>query len=360
MSKQNAKILLMCTAATLAFGLYGLVAITFMVLLSRQIVGKDSQDKHGINRSESSRLGGLAITLLVVTYMAGLTILTPFIPTIVHSEIDLGVWLVVLVCTALGLTEDFSTDFLTPFLRLFVIFIAFGFFYWQWPEAIPKSIGVPLLDHAFGVPALAWCVSVLFCVGFINAFNMSDGANGLIPGIAVIWAVIFWLENGRPIEAVLLFSIATFLILNVISGWFFLGDAGSYGIGSLVALTGLRGVADGDFSAWFMASLLVYPCVDFIVSILRRLRGGRSPFMPDNDHLHNWLHRYFSSRIRSRVMANSLTGLSISIGTSGLVFLIYVQGWWAITSHQWAYVFGTQCLVYAVLRQALNQSGYSR
>ena len=360
MSKQNAKILLMCTTATLAFGLYGLATITFMVLLSRQILGKDSQDKHGINLSESSRLGGLAITLLVLTYMAGLTILTPFIPTALHSDIDLGVWLVVLVCTALGATEDFSTDFLTPLLRLFLKFVVFGFFYWQFPEAIPESIGMPLLDYAFGVPAFAWCVSVLFCVGFINAFNMADGANGLIPGIAGIWAVIFYLENGLPIEAVLLFCIAIFLIVNVISGWFFLGDAGSYGIGALVALTGLRGVADGDFTAWFMASLLVYPCVDFIVSILRRLRQRRSPFMPDNDHLHNWLYRYFSSRIRSQVLANSLTGLSISIGTSGLVFLIYIQGWLAITSHQWLYVFGAQCLAYAVLRRALNQTGYSR
>jgi UDP-GlcNAc:undecaprenyl-phosphate GlcNAc-1-phosphate transferase len=360
MSKQNTKILLMCAIAMLAFGLYGLVAMTFMVLLSRQIVGKDSQDKHGINHSESSRLGGFAITLLVSTYMVGLTTLTPFIPTMVHSEIDLSLWLVVLVCTTLGLTEDVSADFLTPLLRLIVIFIVFGFFFWQWPEAIPESIGVPLLDYAFGVPVLAWCVAVLFCVGFINAFNMSDGANGLIPGIAVIWAVIFYLENSRPIEAVLLFSVATFLIFNVISGWFFLGDAGSYGLGAIIALTGLRGVADGDFSAWFMASLLVYPCIDFIVSIFRRLREGRSPFMPDNDHLHNWLHRYFSSRIRSRVVANSLTGLSISIGTSGLVFLLYNHGWWAITSHQWAYLFGAQCLAYAVLRQALKQFGYSR
>ncbi len=359
MTKDNIKILLMCTIAMLTFGLSGLAAMVFMVLLSRQVVGKDSQDKHGISRSESSRLGGLSILMLVMVYMVGLAAVTPYVPSVLQSELELNFWLVVVICTALGLTEDFSADFLTPSLRLLAKFVVFGFFYWQWPEAIPLSIGVPFLDYAFGVPILAWCLAVLFCVGFINAFNMSDGANGLISGIAVIWATIFFFENGRPIEAVLLFSLSMFLILNVISGWFFLGDAGSYGLGAVIALSGLRGVADGDFSAWFMAALLIYPCVDFITSIVRRLRDGRSPFSPDNDHLHNWLHKYFSTYVRSRVLANSLTGLSISVGTSGLVLLIYMQGWWAITSHHWAYLFVAQCFAYAGLRQVLKRFGYS-
>ena len=183
----------------------------------------------------------------------------------------------------------------------------------QWPEAFPGSIGVPLL---------AWCMAVLSCFGFFIAFNMSEGANGLIPGVAFAWAMIF-LENGRPIDTVLLFSLSIFLIFNVISGWFFLGGAGSYGLGIIIALSGLRGVADGDFSAWFMASLLVDPCLDFVASISRRLRDGRSPYSPDTDHLPNWLYRSFSSRFRSQPLANSLTGLSISTGAirDGSVYL---------------------------------------
>ena len=39
-----------------------------------------------------------------------------------------------------------------------------------------------------------------------------------------------------------------FLIFNVISGWFFLGDTGSYGLGAIILGYGLNGVAAENFS----------------------------------------------------------------------------------------------------------------
>ena len=59
---------------------------------------------------------------------------------------------------------------------------------------------------------------------------MADGANGLIPGVATIAFGLLFLEYGRPAEGVLFFVCLMFLIFNVVSGWFFLGDMGSYGL----------------------------------------------------------------------------------------------------------------------------------
>jgi hypothetical protein len=56
--------------------------------------------------------------------------------------------------------------------------------------------------------------------------------------------------------------------------------------------------------------------------------GGRSPFSPDNEHLHNRFFRQASSYIDNSVVANSLTGLLISGATSGVAVLGFLKVWW--------------------------------
>jgi UDP-N-acetylmuramyl pentapeptide phosphotransferase/UDP-N-acetylglucosamine-1-phosphate transferase len=186
----------------------------------------------------------------------------------------------------------------------------------------------------------------VFAVGFINALNMADGANGLVPGIALASFAVFFMEYGRPMDGALMFACSIFFIFNVISGWYFLGDTGSYGLGAILLGYGLLGVADGDFSAGFMAALFCYPCVDFMVSVIRRFRAGRSPFSADNGHLHNRLHQLIRLRVRSSMMANSFTGLIISGLTSGAVLLIYVVGLLPPDSDLWCIAFVVECLIY--------------
>jgi UDP-N-acetylmuramyl pentapeptide phosphotransferase/UDP-N-acetylglucosamine-1-phosphate transferase len=139
-----------------------------------------------------------------------------------------------------------------------------------------------------------------------------------------------------------------FLIFNVISGWFFLGDTGSYGLGAIILGYGLNGVAAGDFSIWFMVALLAYPCLDFVGSVVRRVRMGQSPFAADNGHLHNHLHHRLKLALRSKVMANSLTGLLISGCTSGLVMAGYVGGWRTANSGDWVWVFVIEVAIYVI------------
>ena len=57
--------------------------------------------------------------------------------------------------------------------------------FFLWPGLVPCcDRRIPGLDQALQIPIVAWSVVTIFCVGFINAFNMADGANGLVPGIA--------------------------------------------------------------------------------------------------------------------------------------------------------------------------------
>ena len=354
-NKFQAKIVLMCLCAGVSYGLAGIGVILLMTFMSRLSIGRDSAASHGISASDSSRLGGAAIALIFGAYFIGLVLLTPYAPSVVSLEREMYLWLAIFICVFLGLAEDIKADFLTPFLRLMTKFAVWGWFFWLWPDLIPKQLGIMGLDDLLQVPLLAWLLTTTFCVGFINAFNMADGANGLVPGIAFAAFVIFFLEYGRPIDGILMFACTMFLLFNIISGWFFLGDTGSYGLGAIILGYGLIGVIEGGFSIWFMLALVAYPCLDFVASITRRLASGRSPFVADDGHLHNHLHRKLKPVFSSKVMANSVTGLLISGCTAGLALLGYITSWRAADSPDWLWVFVAEAGLYLLVMRWLKQ-----
>ena len=346
LSKTCSKIALMCLIAGVLYGLAGVGVILLMTLMSFLSVGRTVPVSHGISVVESSRLGGLAIGILFCAYVIGLTFLSHYTPGAIRLERELYLWLAILACALLGFAEDLKPDFLGPVLRLAAKFVVLGSLLWAWPELVPAKLGFIGVDALLQFPLLAWALTTVFCVGFINAFNMADGANGLVPGIAAVVCTIFFMEYGRPADGILMFICTMFLIFNVISGWFFLGDTGSYGLGAIILGYGLNGVAAGDLSIWFMVALLAYPCLDFVGSVVRRVRMGQSPFAADNGHLHNHLHQRLKLALKSKVMANSFTGLFISGCTSGLVMAGYAAGWRAANSGDWVWVFAFEFVMY--------------
>ena len=133
------------------------------------------------------------------------------------------------------------------------------------------------------------------------------------------------------------------------SGRLFLGDAGAYGVGAAMLLTGLTAFSEGVVSLSFLAVLFFYPCVDFSASLIRRRINGQSVTAPDNDHLHNRVNAYFKSVFKSKNMANSATGLSIAAGSSGVALVGYVGELAPLSSSLWFFVFLVQCGLYSLI-----------
>jgi UDP-N-acetylmuramyl pentapeptide phosphotransferase/UDP-N-acetylglucosamine-1-phosphate transferase len=255
-------------------------------------------------------------------------------------------WIAVLFMAVLGLSEDIKADLLSPTVRLAAQLVFMGGILFAADAYIPDSLGLPVFDYLLSIPLISWVICTIFAVGFVNAVNMADGANGLIPGITFAAFFVFASETGRMFEVGYMSACAIFLVFNVISGRFFLGDMGSYGLGAAVALYGLWFVSEGTISASFLACLLAYPCLDLLMSIFRRVIDRRSPFSPDNEHLHNRLFRQIRGRIDNPVLANSLTGLLISGATSGVTILGYLHTWWPISSNGWLIFFGAEIVLY--------------
>ena len=175
--------------------------------------------------------------------------------------------------------------------------------------ALNSGITLDNLGDLFGLgdvilPKGIALLFTLFCVvGVINAFNMSDGLDGLAGGLALIaagWLIV--LLRIAPISRigdraalwVLVMAITGFLCFNLRHPWrarasVFMGDAGSTMLGfvlawSLVNLSqGQRAVMTPITAVWILA----LPIMDTITVMIRRIRIGHNPFTADRRHLHH-------------------------------------------------------------------------
>ncbi len=348
--KMNAKLLIMALLALLLLGVKGVLAILWFQWMAGLRFALDDAHKHGISHSESSRLGGLAVfsAVLILMLWGGVTDLSRYVSDVERSGSHPYGFLAIALCAFVGLSEDVRRDFLTPRTRLGLKFLVFVVILFLWPEIQPTSLGFEPLDSMLQTPMLGLILAAVFLVGFLNAFNMADGANGLMPGVMTCAMLIFYLQSDRMVDEALFTAFAAFLLFNIVVGNFFLGDMGAYGVGCILALFGFRFFNDGTLSLAFLAALFAYPCLDFLMSIFRRMVNGRSPFSPDNDHLHNRLYFQLAKRLGNGVVANSMSGLLISMSTSGLVLLGYLQTWWPADSNDWVVVFGAEIALYIV------------
>ena len=344
--KDLVKLSVMLLLGTIFFGLAGLVIMLFFQWITRQSYAQESVDKHGISQLAASRMGGVAVMVTTFALLAY---------GVYSGAVELGLgplgveyfaWLAVTACMGLGLVEDLNNNYLSARFRLYALMAIFSLLVGLRPLVIPLGLGVLPLDILLAIPFIGWLLTVIFCVGFINAINMADGANGLIPGILTISFGLFYAETGSLAFAALMTSCGLFTIFNVISGRLFLGDTGSYGFGAAILLSSLILFRQGIFSAPFLAVLLAYPCIDFLITLARRGWQGRSLFLPDNDHLHNRIHFHFQKRFRSATLANSLTGGVIVASSAGVAMMGSLFSWLPVTSELWALVFALQCIAY--------------
>ncbi len=120
----------------------------------------------------------------------------------------------------------------------------------------------------FGVIELGWLFvpfAVFVIISFANAFNITDGLDGLASGVLMIALVAFWFLSASILDtpmsvfiALWLGGILAFLYFNIFPARIFLGDVGALSFGATLAVAGL---------ILGKASALVIICGIFVVEV---------------------------------------------------------------------------------------------
>ncbi|MFO0898854.1 MAG: MraY family glycosyltransferase [Pirellulales bacterium] len=175
-------------------------------------------------------------------------------------------------------------------------------------------------------PLVTGVASVLWIVWLINSFNMLDNMDGLSGGVAAIAAAMLAAvllaapdpTTNQPqlfvggLLLVLVGALSGFLWHNRPPARLFMGDAGSYFVGFLIAVATLLATFSGGQAPRhaILAPLcvLAIPLYDTVSVLWIRFREGRSPFVGDKSH--------FSHRLVDLGMTKSQAVLTIYLATA--------------------------------------------
>lgn len=235
------------------------------------------------------------------------------------------------------------------------------------------------------VPGIDWLLSwglfsVLFTAfaigGIVNAVNIIDGVNGLAAGTSIIiltgFAAVSWQVGDVGIMGACLVTIGAltgFFLLNFPNGRLFLGDAGAYTIGFvLAALAVALPARNAELSPLIGLLALAYPVMETAISIIRRVaRKGSHPGKPDRLHLHSLMYRSRAKRLAQAIgsphLRNAITGL-IMMGLP-LLSVVLMLGAYKSTALVWmsvAVVAVTYIVIYrkvALLGPLLERAPFS-
>ena len=358
---QRGRNVLLVIVSGLVGGLVGIAMALSMFFVSSKNLFLDSADKHGISERTSSRLGGPVILLGAilfgcVQFMAqGNSCLSNEYCFLEYVPRYLGA---ALLCGVVGLLEDYSQR-LSPQFRLLILFLIVSLYFLLISSVLPIDL--------FPTPMLQWLNHPLFVgagmticvVGFINAGNMADGANGLLSIIAIAVLLVGYLETGSAVLLALLVSITVFSLFNVVTGSMFLGDSGAYFLSALMALVCVELYLQGSSSVWFYACLLSYPCVELIRVMYVRWKLGGSLLTADDNHLHNMLFEKLKSFGVSPLLGNTCTGVSLAIFSLLIPLTGYLLDLLPLNSLSWLWVFCSYCFAHLLLVQYLGSTGKS-
>jgi UDP-N-acetylmuramyl pentapeptide phosphotransferase/UDP-N-acetylglucosamine-1-phosphate transferase len=315
--------------------------------------GEDSSGKHGISTVNATRLGGVAIVTYMLMHLGYQAYSGLLLPPLTEAAIIATCFSYFLI----GVYEDLS-GLLSARIR-FSLMLCLGLVTISLaPDLVLSAVGISWVDFIVGGSSQSAIIFTALCVAFIpNAFNTADGANGLVAGTSALAFIAFISVAPHDLVPFLLAAVVgclVFLVFNLISGRFFLGDGGAYFLGVLAGLSLVVISNDSDVSVWWLLSLVFYPLADLIWSMFRRLREGTSPLNPDNQHFHNLLFAWFNAGNRSPMRANNYTGLFVVAVFSGVPFLLTIFELVPTSDERWLFLVIGQWAIYIVGSKYFN------
>ncbi|WP_075501475.1 hypothetical protein [Candidatus Pelagibacter communis] len=307
------------------FYLFTFVILVFYLLLTNFFLKKFnfSLDKDAINEKHKSLLRKDSSTPLAGTFY--------FLPLIILLFYDLDTNLI--FCCAmlffLGLLADIKI--VTSYkLRLILQFLLIASIFYISKE-IKIDTRILFINDLMNYDLTRILICTFFFMVLINGFNLIDGTNCLCTlNFFIISIFLYLLIKSSNISFInhelniFILSLFVFLLLNFF-GKNFLGDGAAYGLGFLLGYLLLKvSLLNNNISPYFIANLLWYPAFENLFSILRRNFSKSNNYLPDNEHLHQLIFKFYKKKkiTERNFLLSSLIGMSIN----SILFLNYFIG----------------------------------
>ena len=197
----------------------------------------------------------------------------------------------------IGFLDDIKIK-VSPSKRLLLMFLSL-FFLIHYMSIEIFNVDIPFLLDFLKIDIFS-SIFVLLCFLFIiNGANLIDGFNGLLTiNLIIINLVLLYINISSGNNEFSIFLIAqivillSFLLFNFPNAKIFLGDSGSYVMGSLVALNSIiTNNLNPSYSSFFFCTVLFYLFFEVFFSFLRKVAQKKSPIHPDDKHLHMLIYK---------------------------------------------------------------------
>lgn len=254
----------------------------------------DNPDARKLQRNPTPVMGGIAVFFGLILGLASSQIIsTSYI--FIYSA-------VMMIMLYVGTIDDILN--LSPKLRFIIEIAVIGLLIFVTDGSINNFFGM------WGLGALnIWVavpLTIVACVGIINAINLIDGVNGLSTGFCVLastlFAIFFYHSNNITMFTIAMSSmgaIIPFFLHNVFgkATRMFIGDGGALVMGIIMS-TFIMNILRTDSTGYiyelkhfglipFCLAVLSVPVFDTLRVMSTRILRGTSPFNADKTHLHH-------------------------------------------------------------------------
>lgn len=295
--------------ALLSFFIILLIHKYSSIISGGALLDKDYLKPQAFHKEAIPRSGGLAIIFLLTIFI--------FINYFFFKNNFFDYLIISFLLFILGFLDDLKIN-LSPNTRLvvmiFVLVLSINFL-----SIDINRTGFFFLDEWLK-NNIFQTIFVLLCFIFIiNGSNFVDGFNGLLSIHFLIVNLIFLfinLSNAHFNFSYFIIGqiviILSFLFFNFPSGKIFLGDGGSYMMGTLTALNAINTSNLNPYiSPVLFAVILFYLFFEVFFSFVRKVYSKKSPLQPDKFHLHMLIYKKLES-YKLSPSNNYLTSLIIN------------------------------------------------
>tara|TARA_Y100001970_G_scaffold293564_1_gene441217 strand:+ start:45 stop:881 length:837 start_codon:yes stop_codon:yes gene_type:complete len=218
----------------------------------------------------------------------------------------------------LGIFSDIKKNFSPKFRIIFQLFIIIALVFVN-KEILINKTNIEFLDLILQNQIAKFIFSAFCIITLLNGFNFMDGVNGLVSGyilsILIVLSLIMFQSSNLFYYSDMIFIFAVFFLFNIFGKSFF-GDNGIYISSILVAFLVINIInINQKISPIIAISLLWYPAIENLFTIIRRLFKKKLTYLPDKLHLHSLVFRklHLTFKFIPENYKNTLTGLIINI-----------------------------------------------